>query len=629
MKKFIFSIFFLLIFNIISVTKINAQNTSDNSYVIENFDSDITLNKDTSLTVKEIIKTNFISPKHGIFRNIPVTYSANGKTIRTTVQIISVENDQGEAYQYQKSNFGQSLQLKIGDPNKTLTHHVTYVITYKISKVVQRYSDYDEIYWNITGHEWDTDIFNSTVKLTSEFAKITKVDCFSGVFGTTEKYCSSESSENTASFTSTKPLGTDKDFTVVVALDKNNSLQFPGKFESFISLLTDNIGYLIALIPLTILFVFWFKKGRDKRYASDNIYYKPDDEKTINKPLFAREFLPTVYSPIQGISPSQLGTIVDERVDIQDVVAEIVEMARIGFIKIVKIDYKTLFKKNTDYAFVKTTKYKTESSLSPLSDYQKYLLKELFRSTVVHDSIVKTEKLFQDRPDELAQAERELSEGDYVLLSGLKNHFYEGLQIYKDKLYANLVEENIFASNPDKVRLIWFVISFGLWMAGFVVLSGLASTTGNYGPIVIFFLTVIPGIILAFSMPRKTAYGYSLYRQAKGLVYYLSVGKWRYEIEEKDLFIESVLPLAISLGVVKQLANDMKSLGIEPPGYFRGTSPALFTNDFLLFNSISAKNFMSAPGGKWSGSSSWSGGSGFSGGGFSGGGFGGGGGGSW
>lgn len=81
---------------------------------------------------------------------------------------------------------------------------------------------------------------------------------------------------------------------------------------------------------------------------------------------------------------------------------------------------------------------------------------------------------------------------------------------------------------------------------------------------------MILSAFFAAKMPRRTAWGYSLYRQVIGLKYYVSKGKWREEIMEKNLFLEEMLPLAISLGVVNKLANDMKDLGMEPPKYFEG-----------------------------------------------------------
>lgn len=95
---------------------------------------------------------------------------------------------------------------------------------------------------------------------------------------------------------------------------------------------------------------------------------------------------------------------------------------------------------------------------------------------------------------------------------------------------------------------------------------------------------------------------------------------------EKNLFVKDILPLAVSLRVVDQLANDMEELKVEPPDYMGTRSTTVFAASFNDFYKQSASNLSSTPS---SSSSSWAGGSGFSGGGSVGGGFGGGGGGSW
>ena len=135
-------------------------------------------------------------------------------------------------------------------------------------------------------------------------------------------------------------------------------------------------------------------------------------------------------------------------------------------------------------------------------------------------------------------------------------------------------------------------------------------------------------------MPKRTAWGYSLFRQVTGLRYFIDKGKWREEIAEKNLFFEEILPLAVALGVIDKLAKEMKDLGAIPPSYLNGFTASAFAFDLSRFSSSAAGSLVSSPKSSWSGHSSWSGGSGFSGGGGSGsagsgGGFGGGGGGSW
>jgi uncharacterized membrane protein len=162
-------------------------------------------------------------------------------------------------------------------------------------------------------------------------------------------------------------------------------------------------------------------------------------------------------------------------------------------------------------------------------------------------------------------------------------------------------------------------------------LSYIFAQTLNPGPFILELLTAPIGIIFAYSMPKRKAWGYSLFRQAEGLRHYIKVGKWRQEIAEKQVFIEEMLPLAISLQVVDKLAKDMEELGIKPPEYMNNFTAATFSRDFTNFEKSAADNMVTGQSSSPSGHSSWSGGSGFSGGGggSSGGGGGGGGGGSW
>jgi len=604
MKKFLwaFILFFLLPSPVFSqkniqteiktstTVKVGTQNFNIPSagYIIKNFDSEILVNQDTSLEVSEKIKVFFSQPKHGIFRIIPIIYSTPIKTIKARFKVISITDEKGNPYPYEKSRFGQSIQLKIGDSNKTLTGEQTYVIKYQITKVLLSYKDHEEVYWNVTGHEWDTIIEKATAIVNSPYAPLTRAICFAGTFGSQEKNCQLNLDKNKAFFETTTPLGAGKDFTIVVSLNKANQLHFPGPLKKIFIFFIDNWGYLVALLPFLIMFYFWYTKGRDIRWVSENIYYTPQDQKTKVVPLFAREHLPMVYSPIKGLTPAQVGTIIDEKVDIQDVVAEIVELARLGYLEI---------RKDTDYLFVKKEKDPT-----PLKEYQKFLLENLFKRS---------------------------KSPDQVTLSKLKNKFYIHLKTFKNKLYKNMVEEKLFFENPQNTRIKWLVIAIFLLVgAGFLDFLFMGSTL-NAAPFFLVGILAIPTFLLAIRMPRRTPQGYAFFRQIVGLRWYLDKGKWREEIAEKNLFFEEILPLTICLGLVNKLTKEMAALGIQPPSYFVGVNASTFPFDFSHFYRQTSSTFLSSPGGSWSGRSSWSGGSGFSGGGFSGGGFGSGGGGSW
>jgi len=558
-------------------------------YRIREFKSEITLNQDASLTIREIIRVEFLKQRHGIYRVIPVVYSAKGRTIKADLKVLSVTNETGSAIPYQVSSYRQSRRIRIGDPDKAIIGDQVYIISYQINKVVQRFDDHDEIYWNVTGSEWTTEIEQASAVVRSDYAQIKKTECFAGRGGQ-EKLCLSDFSENEARFTSQTPISWGSSFTIVVGLDKENQLNFPGIIQKVIWALTDNWGYLTAVFPFLIMLLAWYKKGRDKRYLSDNVYYRPEDQREKTVSPFSRPHLPLVYHPIDNLTPAQVGTILDEKVDIEDIVAEIVELARLGYLEIKKTEKKRLLGKKTDYLFLK--KNKDESKLN---DYQRYLLESIFKA------------------------------GKTISLYWLEDNFYQNLPKLRKKLYQNLVDQKIFPASPDKVRVVWLGIASGLDVMGFALTVYFLTLTANSAPFFLSILTSVLTLVIPRFMPRKTAWGYSLHRQAKGLQWYLGKGKWREEISEKHLFLEEMLPLAISLGVVDQLAKDMAKLGVEPPSYFQGVAVGQLSESVSSFRARAASAMTSSP--KPSGRSFWSGGSGFSGGG--GGGFGGGGGGSW
>lgn len=580
MKRFFGIGILVAIFWIGLTTKVLALNSYNYlGYEITNFQSTIFLNQDRSLNVVEQIEVNYSIQKHGIFRFIPYIYSHNGKTINAGIKILGIEDENGQKIPYKITNFNQSKKIQIGDANLTVLGVKKYFIEYTIKDVVLDYGNGPEIYWNVTGKEWEVPIEKASAIVQSPFGKIIKTECFG---------CVENILENEADFFGKEGL------TVVVQIDKNNSLKTPGIVDRIIKIILDNWGYLVAIMPVTLIFIFWYKKGRDKRYLTDNIYFKPENKTEKDVPLLSRPHLPLVYSPIDGLTPAEVGTIIDEKVDTKDIVAEIVELARLGYLIIKKIEKKRIFGLvDRDYELSRTDKINEN-----LNKFQINLL----------------ESLFDGKKN--------------IKISDLKDHFYTHLKDLKSDIYEDLVEKKMAENNFEKVKNKWLERLVELnSLAALIIFFGFLPMTANYWPMGLLILGIIPTIILALNMPRKTAWGYSLHRQAVGLKYYLSVGKWREEIAEKNLFLEEMLPLAIALGVVNKLAADMKELEMEPPKYFQGMVVGSFMSDFDHFNSSMASGLTMSSSG-YSGSGSWSGGSGFSSGG-GGGGFGGGGGGSW
>jgi uncharacterized membrane protein len=203
-------------------------------------------------------------------------------------------------------------------------------------------------------------------------------------------------------------------------------------------------------------------------------------------------------------------------------------------------------------------------------------------------------------------------------LSKMTGHFQSDLTAFREKLYSGLTAAGFFGSRPDHLQC-WGIAAAVILVLIFTPIANLFSLSQSVWPW--GFLSGSIAVLFGYRMGYRTARGHALYRQLTGLKYFVGKGKWRYEIAEKHLFIEEILPLAISLGVVGQLSKDMQNLQMQPPKYLGNLSYV----DFGHFRSGLGRTLAAAPAGT---SSGWSGRSGFSGGSM-GGGFGGGGGRSW
>ncbi|RJR29624.1 DUF2207 domain-containing protein [Candidatus Microgenomates bacterium] len=567
-----------------------ARNTyAQVGYSVTGFKSEITINQDTSVRVQETIQVNFPGQKHGIYRDIPIDYNTSSGKTSIDLKINSVKNNLGREIKYSKSIVGPTVRIKIGDPKTFVTGDNTYVIDYTVRNVLERFGDYDELYWNAVGSGWDVIIPAPEVVVVSEFASIEKTTCYAGKVGKQEANCTESHSGQAASFSSLSDIFPGDDFTVVVGLNKSNQLAFPTQeqieAERFRKNIQNFVSVVLASSPLGVFGFFWYKFGRDQRYVSKNIYYAQSNDRVMAKPVFAREHLPLSYMRVGDLTPAEAGTLIDERVDIQDISAEIMELARLGFISITREEKKHFIGKSKDFLLVKLKKDSVKLAL--------------YQSTLF-------EKLFIDSEEE-GQAR----------MSKLKNKFYKYLPEIRKQLYEEVTNKQLFVNNPEKVRTKWGVC-LGVYL---VVLGGILFLVSSniFVSFAVFIASSVLGGLFVVVMPRRTAKGYGLYRQLKGLEDYLKRGKWRHEIAEKHLFLEEMLPMAISLGVVNELARDMKDLNVAPPSYLHGVSVANFPTFASDFKTVGASAIASP---SRSGSSGFSGGS-------AGGGFGGGGGGSW
>ena len=581
-------IFFLFI--LLFPNHAEAQTISEEIY---SFDSQITIQKDTSISIKETIQYFTSSPKHGIYRYIPQKYTYQGINYSTKTRDISITDDKLESIKFTTSFEKSYKTLKIGDPDRTFHGDKTYLLSYTTDNALKQFEEHNELYWDITGEGWKIPITKTTATINSPYATITKADCFSGKFGLDDGLCRIESqtaNQVVISYDNTINFG--DNVSVAIALDPTNSqIIFPSDTEKLLRTIRDNISAIIVLFPTVLMFALWYTRGRDKVFVSDNIFDNSPHKPTRLRPIFGSRRTPMVYQPIHQLTPGEAGTILDERVDNQDVIAEIIDLARKKYLSITPAKKTGLIFKKNNYLF---TKLKPTDKHLP--EHQQYLYEQIFKT------------------------------GDKVKLSSLKGTFYTAMTTAKSKIYKSATNKKLFSHHPNRTRKGYIAVGILLIGLSFVISIG-SINQGSPLPLVLTILQIPLVVFFGYNMVQKSAHGNNYYLQARGLKNTIDIGAWRQRIHEKNLFIEEVLPFAISFGVINKLTRDMKDLNIQPPDYLAAgyaSTRGFSTNSFISDFAKSASNSLT-----YNPSSSSSGGSGFSGGGFSGGGGGGGGGGSW
>ncbi|MGH2681070.1 MAG: DUF2207 domain-containing protein [Actinomycetota bacterium] len=570
--------------------------------VIHSYDVDIRILDDGDLLVTERIDYDFGSAlRHGIFRTIPSRFPYDDVNDRVMpIEDVSVESPTAPS-DVEVSEEGGGTTIRVGDPDEEISGRHTYTVSYRVEGALNGFPDHDELFWNAIGDEWQAVIERSRVTVTAP-APIQRVTCFQGYEGSTEPCARARFEGSEASFAPGRPLSAYEGLTVVVAIPKGAVLEPSPILEERWSAgraFSLNAGTVAAAVVVTGLFGgllgrLWWREGRDRRYIGSQIDQVMGSPTGESEPVPLREGdfeAPVEFAPPEDVRPGQIGTLLDERANVIDVTATIVDLAGRGALLIQEIPDTGLFSK-TDWTLIRL-----ESDESELLAYERKLLGALFR------------------------------DGDEVTVSELKRTFSDRLHGVELALYADAMRQKWFRGPPDQARTRWAVRGMLLAIGGAALTFVLARWT-HWG--IVGIPVIVAGIALALmarQMPARTAKGTAMLRRIRGFRRVIAtaeqhMARWA---EEENVFTR-YLPYAIVFGLTKKWAKAFEDLGLPPDtaGWYVGSGP--FT---AVAFADSIDGFAVTTGGTLASTPASSGSSGFGGGGSSGGGGGGGGGGSW
>jgi uncharacterized membrane protein len=581
-KSIRFFVFFILNLNLILILFLEPAFAQ--YFSIDKFHSDIIIHGDSSFAVRETIDVKFDQPRHGIYREIPFRYRDElGKTMETPIKVLSVTDGSEKPWKFKVEKTGNRINIRIGNANKYVSGNQTYVITYQVENAILFFDDHDELYWNVTGNDWKAPIREASADVMLSVKNKSKdlwAAGYEGRYGSKEQ-CNLETYDNSGKFFTKRNLNVGEGLTIAFGWDKGLASP-PSSWKRFLwtTNIKENWVFLFPILSLLYMFNLWYRKGRDPRVReSVSVMYEPP--KCDNKPL----------------TPAEVGTLIDEKLDPRDITSTIVGLAVKGYIKIEETKKEGLLFDSKDYYLKKVKEH--DATFSP---FEIELMKDLFPAALPG-----------------------------TLVSDLKNKFYTNLDVLKKTLYEELIRKRYFLSNPETIRHKYVVVGFVMMFIGVFVLMFLAPYSAGKD-IVAGILMGLPIIAFARFMPAKTKEGTSTYMDILGFQEFMNrAEKDRLErMGDKDLF-SKFLPYAISLNVSDHWAKAFEGIYQNPPdwyvapGGFRTFSPYTFSHSLSSVTSSLSSAMLSSPRGSGVGGGS----GGFGGGGSSGGGFGGGGGGSW
>jgi len=551
---------FLLFLALIALTTGYSQ-----GFIVKNYQVDVYINADGYFDVVENYDITFNISKHGIYRDIQTRYDIVNFDNSEEKREIKISNIEVPNHKFDATNgfmrkVGGSLQLKIGDPDKTIIGPQHYEIKYRVKRAFLHEPDADRFYWNLKPTDWLALFQDMTfrIHLPDNMAlDDANFKLYSGITGSIIPSDDFTIAQANGVITGTAKEGFNSNYgdavTVLIDLPK-------GVVKEYKELWPFWSRYGWTLLCGGLLFGFyllWRKYGKDDPAPT-----------TIS------------YHPPEGMDPAMAGFLIDDKEDTADLISLIPYWGARGYLKLEEIENKGWFSKGD----TKLTKLKNIPGDAP--NYQRSIFNGLFSSG-----------------------------SKEVLISSLKNTFYTTMGIAKSQLKKKAQQYYVAKSNSV------MKMTYGFVVLGMVILIPIALYLWHLIGAISVLITCILLLILNRYMVKKNRPGTRVFAELKGFKQFIKTAeenKLKMLLKESPSYFESTMGYALSFGAFAIWAKKFDALNVQPPDWYTSsggihTSMSNFSNSFNSTMASASSTMVSSP-------SSSSSGGGSSGGGFGGGG---------
>lgn len=602
---------------------------SSYEYVIDKYDVNIIVNENNTFDITETITAYFNASKHGIYRTIPLKNTVkrlDGTTSDNRAQIYNLSVNKEYTTSREKGN----LKVKIDSNNRRLMGEQQYVIKYTYNIGKDPVKDYDELYYNIIGNDWDTVVGNVTFTVTMPKAFDTsKIGFSSGTIGSTNNNVSYNVSENKITGFYNGLLDKGEALTIRCELPEGYFVGAGFATNSLIPLI-----FIIPILGLIISIILWFKFGRNEKAIETVEFYPP-----------------------KGFNSLDVGFLYKGKADNKDVTSLLIYLANEGYIKISETEKKNLFSKLKGFRITKLKDYDGNddneriflNGLFSKASYQEDLLsvtsQDLYNNFyITMNEILSSTNSRKNKNEILDKKSWKKSFVVFFLMvisvittisiptieyAGFKEL---GVSLLVCAFYIPFFVIGLYTKAPLLFRIIWlaFTMAHGFFFFRSLPIADAMNTDFTYLLGGFVSILCLSGMIVSFLKLRKkrTQYGNEILGKLMGFKNFLETAekaKLETLVMQDPTYFYNILPYTYVLGVSDKWIKKFESISLQAP-YWYDSSSAF---DVVSFGSFINSTMRSAQSAISSRPSNNSGGGGSSGGGFSGGGSGGGGGGSW
>ena len=483
---------------------------------ILDFHSDIIVMEDGWIDVTETIKVRAEGNRirRGIYRDFPTEYRDRlGNDVVVGFDIISVQRN-GAREDFHTQGVRDGIRTYFGSSNRYVSagEH-TYTFRYRASRMLGFFDRHDELYWNVTGVNWEFPIDSASATISFGFdvaGSDLTAEGYTGAFGFKKQdYTSRIDSSGSVHFQTTEVLPPLNGLTIVVGWPKG-FVEPPTELDKIGWVLSDNANLLIAVVGFAILLAYYIPVWR---------HFGKDPEEGV---------LVTRYEPPDGFSPASLRYIRQMYYDDKVMTAAIVNLGVKGYLRIDVEEGSDGFlgfgKEEDKYVLVKTEPL---GHPPPMAAGEQELHDELFRGR-------KRILLEQDNHEELGLAK---SAHRHSLAKDYKQHYFK---------YNGLL--NVPAA-------IIFLLTVVMSVKERITVSSVA----------VFAVMAITAITFAVIMKRPTLRGRKLLDEVLGFKDYLEIAE-KHEMELRNppektpKLFEKYLPYALALGVDQSWSEKFASI---------------------------------------------------------------------